>query len=222
MNWQRVALVGLICVGVIFVMRGCINRLRIFACEPSTIIRDPDRFNNKKVLIKGQVITALSIGGTGLYLLQDDKGVAIPVSTDKSTPDVGALLVVRGIVRKALQVGAASLLGVEEITRTRTGVAKVKKPTKVWRIGEVRNEAMELNGQPILIAGTVQGGVDILGAGCYILEDGEEAITVITGAGVPKIGKKLQVFGVYNRLGQIQGQTMDCLIELSRKELKKR
>ncbi len=218
MSWQRIVLVGLICLGVIFAGRSCLNRQRIFASEPSTITRNPDRFNNKKVLIKGQVITVLSIGGTGVYLLQDEKGAAIPIVTYKDTPDVGAFLVVQGIVRKALQIGAASLLGVEEISRTQTGFAEVKKPAKVWRIGEVRDEAMRLNGQPILVIGKVQEGADILGAGYYVLQDEKETLTVITGMGTPRIGKIVQVFGVYNRLAQIQGQTMDCLIELDRKE----
>jgi len=218
MNWQRTVLITFVCLGVIFVGRSCVNRQRIFASEPSTIIRNPDKFGNKRVLIKGQVITALNIGGTGLYLLQDNKGVAIPVVTYNDTPDVGALVVVRGVVRKALQIGAASLLGVEEISRTQTGFAEVKKPAKVWRIGEVRDEAMRLNGQPILVIGKVQEGADILGAGYYVLRDGEENLTVITGMGAPRIGKMIQVFGVYNRLAQIKGQTMDCLIELDRKE----
>lgn len=218
MNWQKIVLIGLICVGVIFIGRSCLNRQRIFASEPSTIIRNPDRFDKKRVLIKGQVITALNIGGTGFYLLQDDRGAAIPVVTYSDTPDVGALLAVEGVVRKALQIGAASLLGVEEISRTQTGFAEVKKPAKVWRIEEVRDQAMKLNGQPILVIGTVQEGADILGAGYYVLRDREENLTVITGMGAPRIGKTIQVFGVYNRLAQIQGQTMDCLIELDRKE----
>ncbi|MFN4180358.1 MAG: hypothetical protein ACK4I8_08600, partial [Armatimonadota bacterium] len=216
-NWWRIVLIVIVCFGIILVVRNCLTQKQIFATEPSTIIRNPDKFNNKRVLVKGQVISALSIGGTGLYLLRDDKGTAITVVTYKDTPDVGALLVVRGFARKALQVGAASLVGIEEQSRTQVGFSEVKEPTKVWRISEVRDEAMRLNGQPILVVGTVQEGADILGTGYYILQDGEENLTVITGMGAPRIGKLVQVFGVYNRLAQIQGQTVDCLIELDRK-----
>ena len=217
MNWQRIALIAIACLVVVVLGRSCLRKEQIFATEPSTIIHNPDRFNNKGVLVKGQVISALSIGGTGLYLLQDNKGTAITVVTYKDTPDVGALLIVRGIVRKALQIGAASLTGVEERSRKQIGFAEVKKPAKVWRISEVRDEAMRLNGQPILVVGTVREGSDILGAGYYVLQDDKETLTVITGMGTPRVGKMVQVFGVYNRLAQIQGQTVDYLIELDRK-----
>jgi hypothetical protein len=62
-------------------------------------------------------------------------------------------------------------------------------------------------------------GSDILGAGYYLIRDakGKEDLTIITGMGAPRIGALVQVFGVYNRLANFQGQMVDCLVEIERK-----
>ncbi len=219
MNWQRVVLAFGVVVFLALLGRSCWQRTQVFATEPSTVIKNPDRFNNRLVTLRGQVISALSVGGVGFYLLQDDKGTAITIATQKETPEVGAILRVKGVVRKALQIGAASLIGVEEWERRQIGFAEVKKPLQVLSIGQLRDDAMRYNGQPVLVMGEVVEGSDILGAGYYILRDvnGKEDLTIITGMGAPRIGTLVQVFGVYNRLANLQGQMVDCLVEIERK-----
>jgi len=217
MNWQRIALAAIVLALLVLVGRSCIQRTKVFATEPSTVIRNPDRFNNKVVILSGQVINALSIGGVGFYLLQDEKGSAITVATQRETPDVGAILRVKGRVRKALQIGAASVIGVEEWERRQIGFDEVKKPTKVLSIGQIRDEATRYNGQPVLVQGKVVEGADILGAGYFVIADGKEVLTVITSSGSPRIGSLVQVFGVYNRLASMRGQIIDCLVEIERK-----
>ena len=217
MKWQRIALAVFVVAFLALAGRSCIQRTKVFTTEPSTVIRNPDRFSNKTVILSGQVISALSIGGVGFYLLQDEKGSAITVATQRETPDVGAILRVKGRVRKALQIGAASVIGVEEWERKQIGFDEVKKPMKVLSIGQIRDEAIKYNGQPVLVQGKVVEGADILGAGYFIITDGKEVLTIITSSGSPRIGSLVQVFGVYNRLAFMQGQTIDCLIEIERK-----
>ncbi len=217
MRWQRIALAVVVLAFLALVGRSCIQRTKVFTTEPSTIIKNPDRFSNRTVILSGQVISALSIGGVGFYLLQDEKGAAITVATQGETPDVGAILRVKGRVRKALQIGAASVVGVEEWERRQIGFDEVKKPMKVLSIGQIRDEAMRYNGQPVLVEGKVVEGADILGAGYFIIADGKEVLTVITSSGSPRIGSSVQIFGVYNRLAFMQGQTIDCLVEIERK-----
>ena len=217
MNWQRVALSVVVIAFLAWAGRSCIQRTKVFTTKPSIVIRNPDRFNNRAVILSGQVISALSIGGVGFYLLQDEGGTAITVATQEETPDIGAILRVKGRVRKALQIGAASIIGVEEWERRQIGFNEVKKPMKVLSIGQIRDEAMRYNGQPVLVGGEVMEGADILGAGYFIIADGKEVLTVITASGSPRIGSLVQVFGVYNRLAFLKGQTIDCLIEIERK-----
>jgi len=169
------------------------------------------------VVLRGQVINALSIGGAGFYLLQDEKGSAITVAAQRETPDVGAILRVKGRVRKALQIGAASVVGVEEWERKQIGFAEIKKPTRVLSIGQIRDESIRYNGQPVLIQGEVKEGADILGAGYFIISDGTDSMSVITASGSPQIGSLVQVFGVYNRLASMRGQAIGCLVEIERK-----
>jgi len=155
MKWQRIALAVFVVAFLALAGRSCIQRTKVFTTEPSTVIRNPDRFSNKTVILSGQVISALSIGGVGFYLLQDEKGSAITVATQRETPDVGAILRVKGRVRKALQIGAASVIGVEEWERKQIGFDEVKKPMKVLSIGQIRDEAIKYNGQPVLVQGKV-------------------------------------------------------------------
>ncbi|MFA0733441.1 MAG: hypothetical protein LKKZDAJK_000283 [Candidatus Fervidibacter sp.] len=79
---------------------------------------------------------------------------------------------------------------------------------------------MRYNGQPVLVMGEVVEGSDILGAGYYILRDArdKENLAVITGSGAPPVGTLVQVFGVYNRLANLQGQMVDCLVKIERKK----
>jgi hypothetical protein len=128
MNWQRVVLAFLVVIFLSVLGRSCWQRRQVIAAEPSKVIKNPDRFNNRLVTLRGQVINALNVGGVGFYLLQDDKGAAITIATQKGTPDVGAILWVKGVVRKALQIGAASVIGVEEWERREEGFDEVKKP----------------------------------------------------------------------------------------------
>ena len=217
MRWQRIALAVVIAAFLTLGGRSCIQRTKVFATEPSTIIKNSDRFSNKFVVLSGQVINALSISGVGFYLLQDEKGSAITVATKNETPDVGTILRVKGRVRKALQIGAASVIGVEEWERRQIGFDEVKKPMEVLSIGQIRDEAMRYNGQPVLVQGEVVEGADILGAGYFIIADGKEVLTIITSSGSPRIGSLVQVFGVYNRIAFMKGQTIDCLVEIERK-----
>jgi len=219
MNWQRVALAFLAVIFLSVLGRSCWQRMQVLATEPSKVIKNPDRFNNRLVTLRGQVINALNVGGVGFYLLQDDKGAAITIATQKGTPDVGAILWVKGVVRKALQIGAASVIGVEEWERREEGFDEVKKPMEVLSVGQIRDDAMRYNGQPVLVMGEVVEGSDILGAGYYILRDArdKENLAVITGSGAPRVGALVQVFGVYNRLANLQGQMVDCLVEIERK-----
>lgn len=217
MNWQRILVLVAGFVVVFFVLRSCIQRTQVFATEPSAVIRNPDRFNNRIVTLKGQVISVLSVEGVGFYLLQDDKGAAITVVTQKDAPDVGAIVTVKGKVRKAIQIGAASIVGVEEWQRRQIGFTEVKKPMQVLRVGQIRDDSMRYNGQPVLVQGKVIDGADILGAGYYVVQDENESLTVITASGAPRIGVLVQVFGVYNRIANLQGQTVDCLVEIERK-----
>lgn len=217
MSWQRILVLVFALLGVIIIVRSCLQRTQVFATEPSTIIRNPDRFNNRIVTLKGQVISALSVGGAGFYLLQDDKGAAITVMAREFTPDVGAILSVKGKVHKALQIGAASLIGVEEWSRKQVGFAEVKKPMQVLSIKQIRDDSVRYNGQLVLVSGEVVEGADILGAGYYIVREGDENLTVITALGSPRIGASVEVLGVYNRLAYLQGQTVDCLVEIERK-----
>ena len=83
MRWQRIALAVVIAAFLTLGGRSCIQRTKVFTAEPSTIIKNSDRFSNKVVVLNGQVINALSISGVGFYLLQDEKGSAITVSTKK-------------------------------------------------------------------------------------------------------------------------------------------
>jgi hypothetical protein len=174
MKWQRVALAFGVVLFLAVLGRSCWQRTQVFAAEPSTVVKNPDRFNNRLVTLRGQVISALSVGGVGFYLLQDDKGAAITVATQKETLEVGAILRVKGVVRKALQIGAVSVIGVEEWERREVGFAEVKKPTEVLSVGQIRDDALRYNGQPVLVMGEVVEGSDILGAGYYILRDARD------------------------------------------------
>jgi len=217
MRWQKAALTVIVLAFLTLAGRSCIQRTKVFTAEPSTIIKNSDRFSNKVVVLNGQVINALSISGVGFYLLQDEKGSAITVSTQRETHDVGTILRVKGRVRKALQIGAASVVGVEELERKQIGFDKVKKLMKVLSIGQIKDEAMKYNGQPVLVQSEVVEGADILSAGYFIIADGNEVLTVITASGSLRIGSIVQIFGVYNKIAFMQGQTIDCLIEIERK-----
>ena len=116
-----------------------------------------------------------------------------------------------------MQIGAASVVGVEELERKQIGFDKVKKLMKVLSIGQIKDEAMKYNGQPVLVQSEVVEGADILSAGYFIIADGNEVLTVITASGSLRIGSIVQIFGVYNKIAFMQGQTIDCLIEIERK-----
>lgn len=221
MNFWRLALIVLVLLTVAIAVWFYLHYAQVFVTEPSTIIRNPDEFSNRIVTLRGQVISALSIGGTGFYLLQDSKGVVIPVATYRETPDVGAILWVKGRVHKALQIGAASVVGLEEIERKQVGFEKVEKPMKVLPVRELREDAAKYNGKLVLVQGVIKEGADILDVGYYtIAGDEKETLTVVTASGAPKIGVAAQVLGVYNRIAQLYGQTIDCLVEIERKTMK--
>ncbi|MCS7264814.1 MAG: hypothetical protein NZ805_08285 [Armatimonadetes bacterium] len=216
MNWRQILILAAVLIASVFIARSCLQRTQVFATEPSTVIRNPDKFNNRIVNLKGQVISVLSIGGAGFYLLQDEKGAAITIMTQTDAPDVGAIVTVKGKVHKALQIGAASVIGVEEWERRQIGFEEVKKPMQVLQVKRIRDDSMRYNGQPVLIQGKVVDGADILGAGYYVVQDENEILTVVTASGAPRIGAFVQVFGVYNRIANLQGQTIDCLVEIER------
>jgi len=165
MGWQRSVLAVVVVAFLAIVERIYIQRTKVFATKPSAIIKNPDKFSNKTVILSSQVISALSVSEVGIYLLQDETGSAITVATQRETPDVGVILRVKGRVRKALQVSAAGLIGVEEWERRQIGFGEVKKPMKVLSIGQIRDEAAKYNGQPVLVEGEVVEGADILGVG---------------------------------------------------------
>jgi hypothetical protein len=50
-----------------------------------------------------------------------------------------------------------------------------------------------------------------------VLTDDGERLTVITGAGAPRVGTMVQVLGIYYRLAQVGSDTMACLVELEKK-----
>jgi hypothetical protein len=220
MNFWRLALIVLVLLTVAIAVCFYLHCAQVFVTEPSTIIRNPDEFSNRIVTVRGQVISALSIGGAGLYLLQDSKGVVIPVATYQETPDVGAILRVKGRVHKALQIGAASVVGLEEIERKQVRFEEVEKPMKVLPVRKLREDAAKYNGKLVLVQGVIKEGADILGVGYYTIADEKETLTVVTASGAPKIGVAAQVLGVYNRIAQLYGQTIDCLVEIERKTMK--
>ncbi|MFA0758803.1 MAG: hypothetical protein KEFWMYNX_001132 [Candidatus Fervidibacter sp.] len=217
MNWQRVALIFAVLLVGLWAVRGCVLRTRLLTVTPTQVAQLPEQYANRRVALSGQVTCAFSLGQSGFYLLQDDEGSALTVLAAQEPPSVGAIVRVTGIVRKALQIGAASVVGVEELSRTVIGKAPLKVKQQVITLKDLADNALKFNGRPVIVQGKVAEAADILGTGYYVLIDDGERLTVITGAGAPRVGTMVQVLGVYYRLAQVGRDTMACLVELEKK-----
>ncbi len=217
MNWQRVALIFAVLLVGLWAVRGCVLRTRLLTVTPTQVAQLPEQYANRRVALSGQVTCAFSLGQSGFYLLQDDEGSALTVLAAQEPPSVGAIVRVTGIVRKALQIGAASVVGVEELSRTVIGKAPLKVKQQVITLKDLADNALKFNGRPVIVQGKVAEAADILGTGYYVLIDDGERLTVITGSGAPRVGTMVQVLGVYYRLAQVGRDTMACLVELEKK-----
>jgi hypothetical protein len=217
MNWQRVALIVAVLLVGLWAVRGCVLRTRLLTVTPTQVAQLPEQYANRRVALSGQVTCAFSLGQSGFYLLQDDEGNALTVLAAQEPPSVGAIVRVTGIVRKALQIGAASVVGVEELSRTVIGKAPLKVKQQVITLKDLADNALKFNGRPVIVQGKVAEAADILGTGYYVLTDDGERLTVITGAGAPRVGAMVQVLGIYYRLAQVGSDTMACLVELEKK-----
>src|SRR6185503_19778388 len=79
------------------------------ACRETTVARllaEPERWRNKDVSRKGNVVQSISVLGRGAYKLDDGTGTIWVVST-KGVPREGARVGVRGEVRDVVDLGTS-------------------------------------------------------------------------------------------------------------------
>ncbi len=216
MNWPLAVALVVPLVLVLAVARGCRQGGTFHPASPKEVLQNPDQFDRRRVTLSGQVIYTFQVAGSGFYLLGDESGENLLVMTDRGTPEVGALVRVNGIVQKALQIGPAALVGVEERSRTVIGRRPLKFAQQVIPIRHLHQNALRYNGRLVWVEGEVKEATDILGVGYYVLQEGDSTLTVITGAGSPGVGERVRVLGVYYRFARFGWETFACMVELEK------
>lgn len=83
------------------------------------ITEAPARFEGKEIKIKGHAASATSLMGFRAFLLRDDTGEIVVVTTGE-LPAAGDLVALKGVVKSAVIIGGSSVgLRVEETKRLR-------------------------------------------------------------------------------------------------------
>jgi hypothetical protein len=90
--------------GVLAVM---LLAMGLAACQETTVSRllaEPDRWRNKDVGLKGNVVQSMSVLGRGAFQLDDGTGKIWIVST-KGVPREGARVAVKGALKDIVDLG---------------------------------------------------------------------------------------------------------------------
>ncbi len=214
MHWRLIVALVVSVFLVLIVVRSCGQGGTFHPVSPKEVLQTPDRFDRRRITLSGQAVCAFQVGGLGFYLLTDESGETLLVMTEQGVPDVGSLVRVNGIVHKALQVGPAALVGVEERSRTVVGHKPIQIAEQVIPIQHLHRNALRYNGRLVWVEGKVTEAKDILGFGYYTLQEGANTLPVLTGLGAPSVGETVRVLGVYYRFAQFGRNTVACLVEL--------
>lgn len=112
---SRVILAGVIAV-VTLLLTACPQERTI-----EQINRDPARYSNKEVGVRGTVVSSWGALGTGMYEVDDGTGRIWVMSQNYGVPAKGARVGVAGTVVPTLSLGGRSFATVLRETRRRHG-----------------------------------------------------------------------------------------------------
>lgn len=102
-------LIAIICIFFLFACNSINSFNSNSVCE---IVSDPWKFSQKKtVIVKGKVENSMAIFGIGTYTIKDLKeDCSLLVKTEKITPKIGAIIIVKGKLEEAFAYGDQKLL----------------------------------------------------------------------------------------------------------------